>query len=97
MTYTAKFHVDVEVPDSLTDATMDEIREFTDHLAEAGARQFLEDRDIDPANIRGVEHTIRWADSFEHLWLRAMYEVEVPKRVWQSLNPDARLDGDADG
>ena len=86
MTYTAKFHVDVEVPDSLTDATMEEIRDFTDQFAEAGARQFLEDRDIDPANIKGVRRVLRWDDSMEHLWLRAMYEVEVPKRVWQSLN-----------
>lgn len=97
MTYTAKFHVDVEVPDSLTDATMDEIREFTDHLAEDCARQFLEDRDIDPANIRGVERTLRWDEELNHAWLRYAYEVRVPKRVWQSLNPDARLDGDANG
>ena len=88
MTYTAKFHVDVEVPDSLTDATVDEIREFTDRFADSGARQFLEDRDIDPANIRGVERTLRWDDDVNHAWLRCMYEVEVPKRVWQSLNGD---------
>lgn len=97
MTYTAKFHVDVEVPDSLTDATMGEIREFTDPLAESGARQFLEDRDIDPANIEGAERTLRWDFEEGHLWLRATYEVEVPKRVWQSLGADARLGGDADG
>lgn len=88
MTYTAKFHVDVEVPDSLTDATMDEIRDFTGQFADSGARQFLEDRDIDPANIRGVERTLRWDDDMNHAWLRCMYEVEVPKRVWQSLNGD---------
>lgn len=97
MTFTAEFHVDVEVPDSLTDATMDEIRDFTDQLAESGSRQFLEDRDIDPANIKGVELYLRWDDEVSHAWLRYMFEVEVPKRVWQSLNPDARLGGDADG
>lgn len=89
MTYTAKFHVDVEVPDSLTDATMDEIREFTDHLAEAGACQFLEERDIDPANIQGVRHTFRWDFYSEtRVWIRHVFEVRVPKRVWQSLNGD---------
>lgn len=88
MTYTAKFYVDVEVPDSLTDATMEEIRDFTDHLAEAGACQFLEERDIDPANIEGVERTLVWDFEAGHLWLRSTYEVRVPKRVWQSLNGD---------
>lgn len=89
MTYTAKFHVDVEVPDSLADATMGEIREFTDHLADSGARQFFEDRDIDPANIQGVGHTFRWDFYNEtRVWIRYVYEVRVPKRVWESLNGD---------
>ena len=97
MTYTAKFHVDVEVPDSLTDATMGEIQEFVNPVSDRGSRKFLEDRDIDPANIKGVELYLRWDADVSHAWLRYMFEVEVPKRVWQSLNPDARLDGDADG
>ena len=97
MTYTAKFHVDVEVPDSLTDATMGEIQEFANPVSDRDSRKFLDYRDIDPANIQGVERTLVWDFEAGHLWLRSTYEVRVPKRVWQSLNPDARLDGDADG
>ena len=97
MTYTAKFHVDVEVPDSLADATVDEVREFADPLADEAASRFLDERDIADGNIVGAECALRWDEELNHVWLRYVYEVRVPKRVWQSLNPGARLDGDADG
>ena len=88
MTYTAKFHVDVEVPDSLTDATMDEIQEFANPVSDRDSRKFLDYRDIDPANIQGVERSLRWDFDAGEVWLRSTYEVRVPKRVWQSLNGD---------
>ena len=56
--------------------------------AYAGAKDFLDYRDIDPANIEGVERTLVWDFEAGHLWLRSTYEVRVPKRVWESLNGD---------
>lgn len=88
MTYTAKFHVDVEVPDSLADATVDEVREFADPLADEAASRFLDERDIADGNIVGAECALRWDEELNHVWLRYVYEVRVPKRVWQSLNGD---------
>ena len=88
MTYTAKFHVDVKVPDSLNDAALHEIEEWAMPSAYAGAKDFLDYRDIDPANIQGVERSLRWDFDAGEVWLRSTYEVRVPKRVWQSLNGD---------